>query len=86
MRTLLFIVGGLMLVGAFVLVGRQVGGTATMVTAAKIFIPIWLAVAVWNLWAGVSTAGYSVAEELPILLAIFGIPAAVAAFLWWKFG
>jgi len=30
-------------------------------------------------------AGYSVAEELPIFLVIFALPAAAAAFVWWKF-
>jgi hypothetical protein len=27
-----------------------------------------------------------VAEELPIFLVIFALPAAVAAYVWWKFG
>jgi hypothetical protein len=33
-----------------------------------------------NLWIGVSQAGYSFLEELPIFLVIFGIPAALAVF------
>ena len=37
------------------------------------------------MWVGVSKAGYSVAEELPIFLLIFAIPAAIAIFLWWKY-
>jgi len=36
-----------------------------------------------NLWLGVSHAGYSVSEEAPIFLAIFGVPAAVAGLFWW---
>jgi hypothetical protein len=55
------------------------------VTAAKFFIPAWLAVALINMWIGVSRAGYSVADEFPIFLAIFAIPAAVAVFVWWKY-
>lgn len=55
-----------------------------MATAARIFIPIWFAAALINMWIGVSRAGYSVAEELPILLVIFAVPAAVALFVWWK--
>jgi hypothetical protein len=51
----------------------------------KIFIPVWLVAALINMWIGVSRARYSVAEELPIFLAIFAIPAVVAAFVWWKF-
>jgi hypothetical protein len=37
------------------------------------------------MWMGVARAGYSVAEELPIFLAIFAIPAGVALFVWWKY-
>ena len=37
------------------------------------------------MYIGVSSAGYSVAEELPIFLVIFALPAAAAVFLWWKF-
>jgi len=48
-------------------------------------LPVWLAVALINMWLGVSRAGYSVAEELPIFLVIFAIPAAAAAFIWWRF-
>ena len=56
-----------------------------MVTAAKIFLPVWLAAAAVNMWLGVATAGYSVREELPIFLLIFAVPAAAAGFAWWKF-
>jgi hypothetical protein len=37
------------------------------------------------MWIGVSHAGYSVADEAAIFLAIFGVPRAVAAAAWWKF-
>jgi hypothetical protein len=85
MRTLIIIVGGFVLLGLSVLAARWIGtGTSSMVTPAKVFIPIWLVVALLNLWMG-TRAGYSVTEELPILLLIFAAPAAVAALLWWKF-
>jgi hypothetical protein len=84
MRSAIIIVGGVLLFGIFVLVARFVGGTQTIVVAAKIFIPVWLVAALINMWLGVARAGYSVAEELPIFLLIFGIPAVVAAFTWWK--
>jgi hypothetical protein len=54
------------------------------VTAAKVFIPIWLVAALVILWMG-TRAGYSVVEELPIFLLIFAAPAAVALFIWWQF-
>ena len=86
MRTAIIIVGGLVLLGLFALVGWWLGGGAQSTpTAAKVFIPVWLAIALINMWLGVSRAGYSITEELPILLVIFGLPAAAAAFLWWRF-
>lgn len=85
MRTLIIIAGGLLLAGLFVFAGRLIGGNAAMITAAKIFIALWLAAAGLNMWIGVSRAGYSVAEELPIFLLIFALPAVAAGFVWWKF-
>jgi hypothetical protein len=35
------------------------------------------------MWLGVSQAGYSVAEEFLIFLAIFGVPATLAGLVWW---
>ena len=86
MRTVLIIAGGLLLLGVFVLVGRILGGgtNQSMVTAVKFFLPLWLVAALVNMWIGVSRAGYSVAEELPIFLAIFLIPGITAAVIWWK--
>jgi len=86
MRTAIIIVGGVVLLALFALVGGWLGGgPQSKVAAVKLFIPAWLAVALINLWLGVSRAGYSIAEELPIFLVIFVIPAAAAAFIWWKF-
>jgi hypothetical protein len=86
MRTIVIIVGGLVVLGLFALAGWRLGGGAqSMVTAAKIFIPVWLVAALINMWIGVSRAGYSIAEELPIFFVIFIIPAAVAVFIWWRF-
>jgi len=87
MRTLVIILGGLVLLGLAVLAARLIDGAAPgpMVTAAKVFLPIWFVIALVNLWIGVAQAGYSVAEELPIFLVIFAVPAVIAGFLWWKF-
>jgi hypothetical protein len=79
----MIIVGGFILIGLSLLAARWIGGTA-ITTAAKVFIPIWLVVALVNMWMG-TRAGYSVAEELPIFLLIFAAPAAAALFIWWKF-
>jgi hypothetical protein len=86
MRTMMIILGGFVLLGLSVLAGRLIGGAGTqpMVTAAKLFIVIWLVAALLNMWMGVTSAGYSVAEELPIFLLIFALPAAGALLIWWK--
>ena len=87
MRTAMVILGGFVLLGLCLLAGRWLGDatSGTMVTSAKIFIPIWLGAALLNMWIGVARAGYSVSEELPIFLGIFAIPAAGAVFIWWKY-
>ena len=82
MHTIMVVLGGFLLLGACLLAGRLM---KTMPIAALIFIPIWLAAALINLWLGVSRAGYSLAEELPVFLVVFAIPAVVALFIWWKF-
>ena len=84
MRTIVIIAGGLVLLGVTLFLGRWTGGAHAMITAAKIFVVVWLALAALNMWMGVARAGYSVAEEFPIFLVIFAIPAAVAVFIWWK--
>lgn len=86
MHMILVMAGGILLLGVFLLFGKLWGGDALgSATAAKAFIPLWLAVAVVNMWIGVSKAGYTVREELPILLIVFLVPAAVAALAIWYF-
>lgn len=77
--------GGVLLLAVFVLFGWQWGASsASMALAAKAFMPVWLLVALVNMWVGVTHAGYSVREELPILLVVFAVPAAVAAVVAWQ--
>ena len=86
MHTVIVVGGGLALLLACLLLGHAFGGgNAGLATGAKVFIPLWLIGAGINMWIGVSQAGYSVADEAPIFLGVFGVPAAVAALLWWKF-
>ncbi len=85
MRTAVIIVGGLVLLGLFALAGwRFAGGARGLATASIGFVVIWLVIALANMWVGVTRAGYSVAEEVPIFALIFIVPAAVAAIVWWK--
>lgn len=84
MHMLMVIGGGVVLLGLFLLFGRLWGGdAAALVLAAKAFIPVWLVIAVVNLWVGVTHAGYSVREELPILCIVFLVPGALAAIAIW---
>jgi hypothetical protein len=34
---------------------------------------------------GKERAGYSVADEAPIFLVVFAVPAAAAGLVWWRF-
>ena len=87
MRTGLFLLSGFLFLAASLIVGKLFsanypGGTAV---ATVLFVALWLVIACANMWVGVAKAGYSVAEELPILALIFGVPTAVAVILKWKF-
>lgn len=85
MHMLLVIVAGLLLLVVFLLFGKLWGGDAAgLAWAAKVFVPVWLALAVANLWVGVHHAGYGLREELPILLVVFAIPTAIAAAVLWQ--
>jgi hypothetical protein len=83
-HTIVVIAIGLGLLGACALVGRLLGGAAGSSTALLVFLPLWLMGAGINLYLGVKQAGYSVADELPIFLVVFAVPAVVALLVWWK--
>lgn len=84
MHMLLVILAGLILLVFCALIGKLWGGdTAGIALAARYFIPLWLLVALTNMWVGVTKAGYGVSEELPILIVVFAVPAAVAGFTAW---
>jgi hypothetical protein len=87
MRTTLFLLAGLLLLAASLLLGRLFSATypgATLAATAA-YVALWFVIAGANMWIGVAKAGYSVTEELPIFLLIFGLPAAAAIVLNWKF-
>ena len=85
MHMAMVIGGGVVLFGLFFLFGRLWGGAAPdLALAAKMFIPVWLAISLVNMWVGVTKAGYSVRDELPILLIVFAVPALLAGFAIWR--
>jgi hypothetical protein len=84
MHMLQVIGAGALLLAVFALFGRLWGHDAAGVaTGAKLFVPVWFAIAIVNLWVGVTRAGYTVREELPILLVVFAVPALLALLLVW---
>lgn len=86
MRTLIIIFGGFVLWGDNPGVARLLGGSSALSTwtATVVFAVLWFALAAANMWVGISQAGHSFREELPIFLLIFLLPVAVAVFVKWK--
>ena len=86
MRTGLFLLTGFLLLGASVILAKLFSANYPSASgiAFTTYLVLWFALAAFNLWVGVAKAGYSVPEELPIFLVIFGIPAATAAVIKWK--
>jgi len=86
-RTALFLVAGLLLLGAALLLGKLFSshypGATFVATVA--YVALWFIVAGANMWVGVARAGYSVTEELPVFLLIFGVPAVAAILIKWRF-
>ena len=74
------------MLAASVILGRLFSANypAAAATATAAFVMSWLALTGFNLWTGVAKAGYSIGEELPVFLLLFGVPAAVAMILKWK--
>lgn len=76
---------GILLLVVFVMFGWLWGASsAGMALAAKAFVPVWLLIACINMWVGVTHAGYTVRQELPILLLVFALPAVVAGIAVWQ--
>ncbi len=86
MRTLLFLLVGFLLLTASMMLGKLFSSNYPGATfaATAIFVALWLGISGVNLWVGVAKAGYSLNEEFPIFLLIFGVPTIVAILLKWR--
>ena len=84
MRTAIILGIGLVLLTVCLGIGSLTGGPARMKSAALLFIAIWFVATATNMYVGVTRAGYSFMEELPIFLLLFGVPAIVALVLRYK--
>lgn len=87
MRTVLFLTSGVLLMASLLMIARLFSEHVPSAPnwALALGLSLWLAVTGANMWIGVSKAGYSVAEELPILLVLFVVPGAVAVLVRWRF-
>lgn len=87
MHMAMVILAEVLLLAVFALLGRLWGHDAASVAlAARWFIPVWAVIAVINLWVGVTKAGYTIIQELPILAVVVAAPTALALLLALQFG
>ncbi len=86
MRTGLFILAGFLLLAVIGIMAKLFSNYFPSAGnfAISAFLALWLALTGFNLWVGVHKAGYTVAEELPIMLLLYGVPALAAILLKWK--
>jgi len=85
MRTAIILGLGFVFLAACLGAGWLLGGAPRMKLAALVFIGLWFIATATNLYIGVTRAGYSFMEELPIFLLLFGVPAIVALVLRFRF-
>lgn len=86
MRTLILIATGFALWGTLLGLAKAFGPAATRMQAATIiFVVLWGVIAGVNMYIGVSRAGYSVQEELPIFFLILLAPVVPALLVRWRF-
>jgi hypothetical protein len=86
MRTVSFLLVGVLLLAASMTLGKLFSSHYPGATfaATVIFVAVWLGISGANLWVGVAKAGYTLNEEFPIFLLIFGVPSIIAIFLKWR--
>jgi hypothetical protein len=87
MRTALFLLAGFLLLAASIVLSKLFSAnySSAATIATVVFVALWLVLTGFNMWVGVTKAGYSATEELPIFLLLFGIPAIAAMIIKWKF-
>jgi hypothetical protein len=87
MRTALFLTSGLLLMASLLIIAKLFAEHFPSAPnwALGLGVGLWLAITVANMWVGVAKAGYSVGEELPILLLLFGVPVVASVLVRWRF-
>jgi hypothetical protein len=83
MHTVKIIALGFGLLAVCLFLGHAMDPKTGFSFGAKVFLALWLFGAGFNMWYGVRRAGYSVREEAPVFLVVYGIPAGTALLVWW---
>jgi hypothetical protein len=80
MRTGLFLLAGFFFFSTALIMGWLVGDQVPAARTWSIVIAgvVWLCLTSFNMWLGVTKGGYSVREEAPILVLLFGLPLTLA--------
>jgi len=81
MHTLMVMAGGWLLLFLCLLLAR-LSNLTSQATAALAFVPLWLLLSISNMAVGIHTAGYTLAEEAPVFVLVFALPALSALWLW----
>lgn len=84
MHTLMVLASGFLLL-AICLAAAYFGGgrkQSMLARGALAFVPVWLACCIYNLWMGVTEAGYTLIEEAPIFSLLYGAPSICAFYVW----
>lgn len=78
MHSIMMVLVGLITLAVFAYAGYARGKAPGLQRAIQFFVPVWLIVSIANLLVGVLSAGYTVMQEMPFLLVVFGVPALAA--------
>lgn len=86
MRTVQLLIAGCLLLAGFYLIAKRFtdAAPASGIALLGLFLVLWLGLTLANMYFGVTRAGYTLLEELPIFLLLFGLPAVAALVLKWR--
>jgi len=84
MHILMVTVGGLVALVIFYFAATLMGRPRA--SGAAVFIWVWLVAAILNGAVGIFRAGIPLANEIGAFIPIFGIPAAIAWYLAYRYG
>lgn len=82
MYAIIVTIGGVALLAALVGLAHAAGWAIGAIALA--FVPVWFGASAFHMWMGVTQAGYPVAQEFPIFLAVFAVPTILAMVVWWR--